>query len=84
LSRQWATAFAKAGFDGIRYGVRFTPGQANAWALFGKAGSDEAPQPVIGEIIAGPETCRRAGLWVVPIPRFASLTLSRQPSQRAD
>lgn len=77
LSRQWASAFAATGFEGIRYGARFTPGQANAWALFGRAGGDEAPQPMVDEVIPGPEACRQVGLRVTPIPRFASLTVSR-------
>jgi len=75
LSREWAAALAKAGFEGIRYGARFTPGQANAWALFGRAGGAETPPPVIDEVIPGPEACRKAGFRVVPIPRFASLTV---------
>jgi len=75
LSRQWADALAKAGFEGIRYGARFTPGAANAWALFGRAGSDETPEPVVDKVIPGPEACRQSGLRVAPIPRLASLTI---------
>jgi len=75
LSRQWAEAFRKAGFEGIRYGVRFTPGRANAWALFGNAGDAELPHPRVDQILTGREACQKCGLRVTPVPRIESLTL---------
>jgi len=75
LSRTWAAAFQQAGFEAIRYGARFTPGPANAWALFGAAGARERPRPVIDHALTGREACRLSGVRVVPPPRLSSLTV---------
>lgn len=51
LSQQHAAAFADAGFEGILYRPRFTPGAARALALFGAAGRPQPAQlatPVLG------------------------------------
>ena len=40
LSQAWAKACASAGFDGLKYAPRFTPGGGEAaYALFGEAGA---------------------------------------------
>lgn len=75
ISRQWAMAFCSSGFEGIRYSARFAPGRANSWALFGQAGANQRPQPVIDSTITGQDACRRCGIKVVPIPRLSSLTV---------
>ena len=38
LPQQWAAAFARAGYQGVRYRVRHDPGGSRALALFGPAG----------------------------------------------
>jgi hypothetical protein len=68
ICQAWAEGLADAGFQGVRYGARFTPGRANAWALFGEAGDGEAPPPGDVETISGHEACRRAGLTVLLVP----------------
>src|SRR5690625_7984396 len=43
LSQAWAKACASAGFDGLKYAPRFTPGGGGAaYALFGEAGGRPA------------------------------------------
>ena len=75
LSREWATAFDDAGFEGIRYGARFTPGPANAWALFGPAGDTMSPYPLVDTVISGREACHKTKIKVLPIPRLSALTV---------
>jgi hypothetical protein len=75
LTQAWAEAFAAAGFEGLRYGARFTPGRANAWALFGQAGDAERPEPAIEAVIAGPDACRQAGLSVAGAPVLGHLNI---------
>ena len=79
LSRAWATGFDQAGYEGIRYGARFAPGPANAWALFGPAGKGEPPEPEIDQVIPGREACRLIGVNVLPIPRSTALTVITNP-----
>jgi len=74
-TQAWAEAFAAAGFDGLRYGARFTPGRANAWALFGQGGDAERPEPEIVAVIAGPDACRQAGLSVAGAPVLGHLNI---------
>ena len=76
-SREWAEALLTAGFQGIRYGARFTPGKANAWALFGRAG-DVEPGPEVITALSGRQACRRAGLSVIGPPKDSLL----QPDPR--
>lgn len=74
---QWARAFGDAGLDGVRYGPRFSPGSASAYALFGDAGEDRRrlpdPQPVPATAVAGaPDALavpRRRDLKVIAPPR---------------
>jgi hypothetical protein len=68
LGPSWAAILYAAGFQGIRYLARFTPGPPNAWALFGKFGAKEQPPPSIHTIsgaeafamIGKPVTARRS------------------------
>jgi len=63
----WAAAF-DAGFDGIRYQTRFTPGPAaNAAAVFGPAG--EASWPVDPRPESFVAAANRCGIAVQPLPR---------------
>ena len=75
LSRAWASALCDAGFEGVRYGARFTPGPANAWALFGSAGDRERPLPVIDCTLSGRDACHRTGIRVLPVPRLCDLSI---------
>lgn len=79
VPQAWAEAFDAAGFDGIRYTARFTPGPANSWAVFGPAGAH--PLGRVVEVIPGIEACRRAGLRVLPgIPPSSALTTLPPPT----
>lgn len=75
ISRAWADAFAEASFGGIRYGARFSPGQANAWALFGRGGEGDPPAPSGITLVSGRDACRRIGVAVDPHPRLDALTV---------
>lgn len=74
---RWAAAFDAAGFDGVWYGPRFSPGAAGAVAAFGPAGQDDAravdPEPVPATQVAGApavvEPPRRRDLKVIEPPR---------------
>jgi len=76
LARLWAVGFAEAGFDGIRYGARFTTGRPNAWALFGPAGAHQQPEPAVKHRTPGPDACHRCGLSTCPIADLMSLSVS--------
>jgi len=75
ISRTWANAFAEASFEGIRYGARFTPGQANSWALFGKRGYGEPPMPSDIKQVSGRDACKLIGVAVDSHPRLGSLVV---------
>jgi hypothetical protein len=73
----WAVALDGAGFDGIWYGPRFSPGPASAVALFGPAGLDGRrpvdPAPVDVREVRGVPTLvsppRRRDLKVIEPPK---------------
>lgn len=78
VPQAWARALARARYEGVRYGPRFTPGPASAVALFGEAGAaawpiDPSPQPA-PEVVAG------LRLW--PTPRRTDLTVVKPPRTR--
>lgn len=64
IPQHWARQLAHAGFSGIRYVPRFTPGSSSAWALFGDAG--EHPVGLVVQTIPGFDACARAGVRVTP------------------
>ncbi len=71
LTRAWAEAFARAGFDGVRYRLSHDPSQRQLGvALFGPAGEQHlevrASAPIPPEVIE--EARRRFGLIVAPTP----------------
>ncbi len=67
LTQQWAAAFARAGFAGIRYALRFTPGRARGLALFGPSGpADGLPGDPLAQKAA--DVVDRMGLAVVDEP----------------
>jgi hypothetical protein len=71
LPQAWATAFAAAGFGGIRYRLSHDPSQRELGvALFGEAGEQDfavrKSEPVPGEVVE--EARRRFGLVVAPTP----------------
>jgi hypothetical protein len=71
LTRDWAEAFARAGFEGIRYRLSHDPSQRELGvALFGPAGEQDLPVrksgPIGAHVIA--EAQRRFGLIVAPTP----------------
>lgn len=70
----WANAFARAGFDGVRYLVSHDPGQRLVGvALFGPAGAPAWPpgraKPIPDDVIE--QAGRIFGIRVVPRPRSA-------------
>lgn len=76
VPQRWAAALDRAGHDGVRYGPRFTPGEASSVAAFDEAGgrawpTDPAPVPAasVPGIPALLDTPRRADLTVVRPPR---------------
>ena len=77
LPQIWARAFFAAGYAGIRYGARFSPGPANAWALFGDAGGVATirPTPDLDYVSA----CELAGLRIVDTPARSELTVIEPP-----
>jgi hypothetical protein len=71
VTQAWATAFAAAGFNGIRYLLRHDPGQSlTGTAFFGPAGAADRPfrpgEPIGSEVTEEAE--RRFGVRVVPTP----------------
>ncbi|MDR0946063.1 MAG: RES family NAD+ phosphorylase [Bifidobacteriaceae bacterium] len=72
VTHEWAKAFAQAGFDGIRYGSRFTTGEPTAWALFGDAGAPQTPPGQMNAHMTGLGACEDAGLRVLWTPRGAT------------
>jgi hypothetical protein len=78
VPQAWARAFDEAGFGGVRYGPRFTPGDSSALALFGTEGSADwpvDPDPVPAQQVPG-------GPASLPTPRRADLTVVRPPRTR--
>lgn len=75
VTNAWAESFDRSGFTGIRYRPRFSPGEAFAFALFGKSGVptrpaawDESPASV-REVVEG------AGLHIVDPPSSTSVSI---------
>jgi hypothetical protein len=79
VPQAWARAFDSAGFDGVRYGPRFTPGESSAVALFGAQGAADwptDPDPVpAGRVPGAPAT--------MATPRRGDLTVVRPPRTKA-
>jgi hypothetical protein len=78
VPQAWARGLESAGFEGVRYGPRFTPGERSAVALFGEAGSVDwpvDPEPVAAAQVPG------APVALAP-PRLADLTVVRPPRTR--
>ena len=76
VPQAWARALDEAGFGGVRYGPRFTPGESSAVALFDGEGAQDWPvdaDPVAAQQVPGApsamSTPRRADLTVVRPPR---------------
>ena len=79
VPQAWAAGFDSAGHDGVRYGPRFTPGEASSVAAFGAEGSrDWAPDP--GPV---PATSVPGIPNLLGTPRRADLTVVRPPRTRA-
>ena len=80
VPRAWARAWDAAGLDGVRYGPRFSPGRASAYAVFGPQGEDVRrgtdPAPVAASAVSGVP-------GLVPLPRRAHLTVIGTPRRRA-
>jgi len=78
VPQAWARAFDTAGLAGVRYGPRFTPGEASSVAVFGEAGSADwpvDPEPVPAQQASDVDS--------LPTPRLADLTVVRTPRTRA-
>lgn len=78
VPQAWARAFDDAGFEGVRYGPRFTPGDSSAVALFDVAGAADWPvdaDPVPAQQVPGAPT-------PLSSPRRSDLTVVRPPRTR--
>jgi hypothetical protein len=78
VPQAWARALDAAGYGGVRYGPRFTPGDSSAVALFddeGASGWPADPDPVPAQQVPGAPTA-------LPTPRRADLTVVRPPRTR--
>jgi hypothetical protein len=74
LAQEWARAWRRAGFHGVRYGTRFTPAaRPTGVALFGPAG--ERPWPLDPTPELATDIARRTGLRLVTPPTAAALTI---------
>jgi hypothetical protein len=83
LPQQWAAALHEAGFDGVRYMLRFDPSPRGlAVAVFGRAGEDHlrrrgAATPVgEGLRLRLQDEC---GVRVIPVPSAAQLRIAAPP-----
>lgn len=78
VPQAWARAFDEAGFGGVRYGPRFTPGDSSALALFDAEGAADwpvDPDPVPAQQVPGAPAA-------MPNPRRGDLTVVRPPRTR--
>ena len=77
LAQEWARAFARSGFAGIRYASRFTSGLLpNAWARFGPAGEATAPEFEHTVRLSGTRACLQSGIHILRVPTTtAGLTI---------
>ena len=78
VPQAWASAFDEEGFGGVRYGPRFTPGDASAVALFDDEGAKDWPvdaDPVPADQVPGAPVA-------LPSPRRSDLTVVRPPRTR--
>jgi len=78
VPQAWARAFDEAGFAGVRYGPRFTPGDSSAVALFDEGGAAQwpvDPEPLPAQLVPGAPTA-------LPQPRRSDLTVVRPPRTR--
>ena len=78
VPQAWARALDEAGFGGVRYGPRFTPGDSSAVALFDAEGAKDWPvdaDPVAAQQVPGAPSA-------MPIPRRGDLTVVRPPRTR--
>ena len=75
IPQAWAEGLHSAGFDGIRYLPRFTPGQDAALAVFGNTGVN--PLGTTVREMDGSTACKEAGIRVIMKPPDSpdSLTL---------
>ncbi|MCS5715576.1 RES family NAD+ phosphorylase [Herbiconiux sp. CPCC 205716] len=73
VPQQWATAFDKAGFDGVRYGSSYTNGPSTAWALFDEEG--EHPFGDVTAVLPGAAACALAGITVYGPPHSDELEI---------
>lgn len=78
LTQRWAQTFADAGFGGLRYGLRFTPGRARGLALFGPAGpaAEREGDPLAQQAT---DVVDRMGLHVVGPPHSRAVDLVSPP-----
>lgn len=74
LTQQWAAVLASAGFEGIRYALRFTPGRARGLALFGPSGAQPGrPGDPVAQQAA--DVVDRLGLDVVAVPHSRAVDI---------
>jgi hypothetical protein len=79
LAQAWAQAWRRSGFQGVRYGTRFTPdARPTGVALFGPAGV--RPWPLDPAAKLAKDIARDAGLHVAWRPSSAALTIISPPT----
>jgi hypothetical protein len=83
LPQQWAAALRDAGFDGVRYMLRFDPLSCGlAVAVFGRAGEDRTRPPGAATPVGEGLRVRlrdECGVRVIPIPNAAQLRVAEPP-----
>ncbi|CAN5294796.1 hypothetical protein BH20ACT8_BH20ACT8_06380 [soil metagenome] len=90
LPQQWAAALRDAGFDGVRYMLRFDPSPCGlavavfgrAVAVFGRAGEDRTRPPGAATPVGEGLRVRlrdECGVRVIPIPNATQLRVAEPP-----
>ncbi|NRD07943.1 RES family NAD+ phosphorylase [Rathayibacter agropyri] len=81
ITQEWAAVLHDAGFDGIRYSSRYASAAGpNAWALFGRQGTNDELRVDRSREIDGITACAQAGIRVLdPPPLRRSVTVLPPP-----
>jgi hypothetical protein len=75
LTQDWARIFHRDGFGGIRYALRFTPGQCRGLAWFGPAGAPHPTWPGDPDPEPMRERLEEMDFEVVPIPTSSTVNI---------
>ena len=75
ITQAWARTWRRAGFGGVFYLLRFTPGPSRGLALFGPAGAPDPPPPGDPDPRPVREVVEGLGIDVVDPPAFGAVTV---------